>query len=128
MSIRARYEKIAKALGVRQQDLWHITRQILPLENSFQTEPIADEEVCVVPAEPNFQLPNVFLRTKKNPACQKLVDSSRSDVEWNQTLDATLEALEEIDISAGREEFKSTKCAVDPGVLSEMVWRRYGHK
>lgn len=127
MNIKAKYNKVIKVLAIRQSELWNITRLILPLENSFKTEELTEDEVCIVPTEPNFQLPNVFLRTKKNPSYQKFIDANRSNVEWNQTVDEIVETLDEIDLGSPGGDVKTNKCSIDQGILEVVLRRRYGH-
>lgn len=127
MNIKAKYNKAVKALTMHQSELWNTVKMMLPLENSFQTEGVSDEEMCIVPTEPNFQLPNVFLRTRKSPGCQKVIDNNRSDVEWNQTIDGVVEFFEGIDLPGMVDGADVRKCVIDRKVLGEMLRRRYGY-
>ncbi|CAD25579.1 hypothetical protein [Encephalitozoon cuniculi GB-M1] len=127
MNIKSKYGKVIKALSIRQSDLWLVPRLMTPLENSFQTEAIDDEEVCIVPKEANFQLPNVFLRTGQNPEYQKLVDGGMPSSDWDDVIEETIEMLEEIDLSIGSGGVMTRKCPVDQGILNRLVFERYGY-
>lgn len=127
MDIKAKYGKAIKTLGIRQQDLWDLPRLILPLENSFQADAIRDEEVCIVPREPNFQLPNVFLRTGVNAEYQKVIDTCGGSEAWDDVIDEVLEALEEMDLSVQDGECTTRRCHVDQELLSKLVAERHGY-
>ncbi|KAG5858626.1 DUF5100 domain-containing protein [Encephalitozoon hellem] len=126
MNIKSKYNKVMKALTIRQRDLWLVPRLITPLENSFQAEAINDEEVCIVPKEANFQLPNVFLSTGQNPEHQKLIGAVRGSEDWNDIIEEAIEALEEIDLSINTHRIMTRKCPVDQDVLNRLVFERYG--
>ncbi|ADM11805.1 uncharacterized protein Eint_070410 [Encephalitozoon intestinalis ATCC 50506] len=127
MNIKSKYDKVVKALSIRQVDLWAVPKLMTPLENSFQTEAIGDEEICIVPKEANFQLPNIFLRTRLNPECQKLIDSSKSSENWNDIIEGVIEMLEEADLTTGEHSPTTRKCPVDQDTLNKLVFERYGH-
>lgn len=127
MNIKSKYNKVMKVLTIRQNDLWLVPRLITPLENSFQSEAINDEEICIVPREANFQLPNIFLRTGVNPEYQKLIDTSGCNEDWNDIIEETIEALEEIDLSVTNHNTMTKKCLVDQDTLNRLVFERYGY-
>ncbi|AFN83293.1 hypothetical protein EROM_070420 [Encephalitozoon romaleae SJ-2008] len=127
MSIKSKYNKVMKALTIRQNDLWLLPKLITPLENSFQSEAINDEEICIVPCEANFQLPNIFLKTGLNPEYQKLIDTSGCSEDWNDIIEEAIEALEEIDLSSINHNIMTKKCLVDQDTLNRLVFERYGH-
>lgn len=127
MNIKNKYEKTIKALLISQKDMWNLQEHISPLEISFQTEPITEQEVCIAPNEPNFQLPNVFLKSKKNPLCQKLIDTNASTTQWNKTLDEILALLDEIDFVNETTQIKSDKITVDSKILENILKIRYGY-
>ncbi len=127
MNMKSKYNKVIKTLSICQEDIWSALKMIVPLEKSFHTETVDDEEVCVVPNEANFQLPNVFLRTAPNPGYQKLINCNVNAVEWNKVVDEVLEMFEEMEI-VSVPELLAQRCPIQQDVLKRMVSERYGYK
>ncbi|KAH9411920.1 hypothetical protein HK407_02g03650 [Ordospora pajunii] len=127
MNMKSKYSKVIKTLSICQEDIWSALKMLAPLENSFHTETVNDEEACIVPNEANFQLPNVFLRTAPNPGYQKLVNCSVDAVEWNKTVDEVAEMFEEMEI-VSTTEVMVQRCPVVQDVLKRMMCERYGYR
>jgi len=52
---------------------------------------------CLVPNEANFQLPNIFLKTRSSSAVEKLFSKSRCEDNFNAELDAMIEFIDQIE-------------------------------
>jgi hypothetical protein len=125
MGIESRYDKLIKSLSIHQPDVWDLTKHITSYEMSFQTDAINDEEVCIVPSEPDFQLPNVFLRSRKSVECQRFIDANRSTTNWNESIEVILSAFDEMDFS-GAPGIHARRMMVNEEVLEKLIRKRYG--
>jgi hypothetical protein len=125
MGIRGRYDKLIKSLSAPQQEVWGFTKHMISYEMSFQADPVDDEEVCIAPGEPNFQLPNVFLRSRKSAGCQRFIDANKSAVNWNESIEAVLNAFDEMDFGRAPG-VRTRKMPVNEEVLESLIRRRYG--
>lgn len=59
--------------------------------------PSSEATKCLVPKEANFQLPNIFLKTRNSFAVEKLFGKSRRDDNFNAELDKIIDVLDQIE-------------------------------
>lgn len=60
--------------------------------------PPAETAKSLVPNEPNFQLPNVFLKTRSNFLVEKLFRRNRPEDDFSEEIGRLLKILDEIEV------------------------------
>ncbi|KAK1348705.1 DUF5100 domain-containing protein [Hamiltosporidium tvaerminnensis] len=87
MNIENIYSKLIGILNIKHEQHNEIC-DILTATDTYTQTKISNVEKFLCPTEANFQLPNVFLRTKKIAECEQLVgDRTHVDIEkWNECL------------------------------------------
>jgi hypothetical protein len=105
MDIESKYEKMENILNIKFHELFEFPEKVSALDLYTQMNEI-DKIVAFVPAEANFQIPNVFLRTKKVPECEQFLKGNSTSlddrdllVSWNTKIDECLNILETFEIS-----------------------------
>lgn len=95
MSLKGKHERIVKILS--STTLENFIESLSSIEyglQSFSPEP----QESIVPLEANFQIPNVFLKTKKSFKVEKLFLEKELGGEWNQQLDRAIEFFDSIEL------------------------------
>lgn len=88
--------------------------------------PIQEPSKCLVPLEANFQLPNIFLKTKLNFKSDKILNNDSMKANWNKEIDKIVEFLDGIELEV-EEEDEEVDCLEKE--LEEMIrWRQGTNK
>lgn len=95
MSLRSKHEKIAKILSFT--SLENFIENLSSIEYTLQSLTQEPQE-SIVPLEANFQIPNVFLKTKKSFKVEKLFLEKELSGEWNDQLDKAIEFFSGIEL------------------------------
>lgn len=80
-----------------------------------------EEGKALAPLEANFQLPNVFLRTRNSFDTERLFLNSRLENNWNAKLDRIIELLDQIEVEGAETQQEEP---VDEKMLEKLIkWR-----
>jgi hypothetical protein len=95
MNYRRKHEKFIQVLSSASKET--LIERLSSLEHNLQTPAGEEAPQSYVPLEPNFQLPNVFLKTLANNRVEKLFAENQGSTEgWNEQIDAAIEYLDEL--------------------------------
>ncbi|KAI4292519.1 hypothetical protein PAPHI01_1793 [Pancytospora philotis] len=101
MNYRIKHEKFAQSIAGAAKET--LVDSLAAIEYCLQTQN-GDELKFLVPREANFQLPNVFLRTRMDPGAEKLLAQHACRADWDSSIDALVEQLDEIEFEDGAPE------------------------
>lgn len=121
MSLKEKHERIVKALSLT--SLENFIESLSSIEYTLQSI-TSEPQRSVAPLEANFQIPNVFLKTKKSFKVEKLFLDGEAGGEWNESLDGAIEFLDGIKLCVT----ESNEADVPDGKLLEkmLMWRNGG--
>ena len=95
MNYKSKHSRLIRAVeGV---NIKNCIEELAALEHILQAKTEEDNTV-LMPLEANFQLPNVFLKTKINNKVQRLFDSCPSSPQNDLSLEEVIEFLSDIEI------------------------------
>lgn len=80
----------------------------------------------LVPQEANFQLPNIFLKSKINSKVEKLLKETKKSLGWDSSLDAAIDFLGEVEVVDALEEDLNPEFSEE--VLEELLKARHGNQ
>ncbi|KAM0686596.1 hypothetical protein COBT_002177, partial [Conglomerata obtusa] len=118
MDIETKLEKMLNILDSNDLTKQKIHDCIAALE-AYHDIKEKDRDVAFYPLEENLQLPNVFLRTKKNPEVEKFIRENQKPIgnfiKWNKNLDALLNKIETSEIvdEVEEDEVEDVKCNIE---------------
>lgn len=122
MNYRAKHEKFAKTISTLTKDT--LIDNLSSLEYAMLL-PAEEEPRFWVPREANFQLPNVFLRTKIDPQAEKLLTQPGQNVDWKDNIDRLVGHLDDIQLEDEEGE-ESEEAPEDEELLEALIKMRYG--
>lgn len=122
MTYSENIKKLRKACNFDLLDAKQIIDNLYALQSYFFE--VEKEDLCYVPMEPNFQIPNVFLKTALNTACKKFITEN---TELNDYTDQISLIIEELDSFSFLDEKNEQKEIVscDQNILDELILKRY---
>lgn len=125
MNYKIKHEKIIKTLSAISLDTF--IERLSSLEHTLQT-PVHEEQRTYIPREPNFQLPNVFLKALKNGKVEKLFAEHGSrernrDKGWDYRIDALVDFLDEMQFEDNEDEAED---AAEEDILEVLIKARFG--
>lgn len=120
MDHRSKHENIAKIIS--QTTLENFLESLSAVEYNM-CHLVQEAPKCLVPLEANFQLPNVFLKTKLNFKSEKLLTGDAIKANWNSEVSKISDFLEEIELE--EYEMKVEKECNEKGIEELIRWR-YG--
>ena len=101
-TFRIKHERIAQCIDGAPMETF--IEHLLALESILHV-PAATMGDALVPAEANFQLPNVFLRTKANPKVERILEQRTPAVDMTAHINKVCDLLDELEWeSVGRAE------------------------
>ncbi|EOB14454.1 hypothetical protein NBO_27g0011 [Nosema bombycis CQ1] len=122
MSLKARIEKINRIITA-QKSTTDIIENLKPLEHLITEGLDNDQESCLYPNEPNFQLPNVFLKTKISSELKNYIKSNDGVSNFTTSIDLVLDKLESFELFETEINLKDT---IEDEVLNFIVANREG--
>lgn len=96
MNLKAKDEKILKTLAPVKPEKFLECLSVV--EYNLQTTPIETSRI-IAPQEANFQLPNVFLKTRTVFKAEGILSNNEFSANWNDKLDQAIKFLDSIDLS-----------------------------
>ncbi|EJW03898.1 hypothetical protein EDEG_01808 [Edhazardia aedis USNM 41457] len=105
MNISLQLEKMIDALNISPDEIDTFLTSISSLKLIMQQKHTGITSF-VVPQQANFQLPDIFLRTKQIPECEKFMRENSKKIsikEWNENIDNSLNIIAEYELE--QEEF-----------------------
>ncbi|KAF7682946.1 hypothetical protein TCON_1841 [Astathelohania contejeani] len=129
MDLKNKLEKMEKILNFHFVDTPNFLDRLNAL-NTYLVSDLNDHTEALAPNEPNFQLPNVFLRTKKVAEFGKINQKLRhiEDAEgWNEIVDKYIKRFEDFEFY--EPEFSDEKNDEELGsdMVNELIKIRYGY-
>lgn len=119
MNYNTKHEKVAKIIA--RTTFENFIESLAAIEYNLCL-PIQEPAKCLVPLEANFQLPNVFLKTKLNFKSDKILSNDAMKANWNTEIAKVCDFLENIELEVF-EERKELMC--DEKNLEELIkWRQ----
>ena len=99
MNYKGKHEKFIQILSSATKET--LIERLSSLEYNLQLPTNDEEPQSYVPLEPNFQLPNVFLKTLRNNRVEKLFAENRdAGVDWDESIARAIEYLDELEFEA----------------------------
>lgn len=118
MSLQAKHEKLQKEIASVSLD--NFIEKLSSIEYLLQTSS-TEPNKALVPQEPNFQLPNVFLKTKKLFKAENLFTDKSLIGNWNEQFDRIIKFIDNIKFDV---EEKDLKIKNERNLIDEMIaWR-----
>lgn len=121
MNIEDKLEKIINIMQI--DDIEQIPEVIKTLETYYNL-PLSDSLSAFVPTEANFQLPNVFLRTKKLPECEKFILKNHSS-KLSLKFEEIIKFLEGVEIESEYFSSKGESVECDMNFMRKCIEKRY---
>lgn len=133
MNYQENINKLKKASDFNFMNLRKIVDNFLPLESYFlesnnsesHTSNTLEKSKCYVPNEPNFQLPNTFLKTTVNTACKKYMQTHEEKKDYSRNIDYIIEELETFFVDYENDLEEDTEI-ISEDVLNNLYKSRYG--
>ncbi|WUR03152.1 uncharacterized protein VNE69_03361 [Vairimorpha necatrix] len=94
MNFQERLYKLRKACDVKPENIKKLIENFKPLESHFLNIEEDTETFCYIPTEPNFQLPNYFLKTNISSGCKKYMQKNIEKNDYEDVIDLTIAELE----------------------------------
>ncbi|KAF9764364.1 hypothetical protein NGRA_0620 [Nosema granulosis] len=123
MSIKSKMDKLNRII-TSQTSTKHFIENMKPLEIYFTESDDNNVDQCFYPNEPNFQIPNVFLRTKTSSEIKKFIKSNNGKSDFSSSIDQILDDLESFDLIEEREE--QDKERIEDEILNLLINNRKG--
>lgn len=123
MSIKSKIDKLNRIIS-SQKSTEQFIENLKPLELYFTDSVDNDSEQCIYPNEPNFQIPNVFLKTKKSSELKKFIKTNNGSADFSVAIDQILDDLENFDLVESQSTEEKEK--VDEEVLQFLINNRKG--
>lgn len=121
MNYKNSHGKIVKCL--ESLTIQNCIENLSSLEYIMQNE-VQDSQVALVPQEANFQLPNIFLKTKMNPKAEKLFSENKAFLDWDDSLEKAINFLLEIEIQMVSD--SQNENIHDEKILEALIRSRFG--
>lgn len=121
MNYRQKHEKLIQILS--ETSFENFLESLSAIEYNLFLNSNEDSK-CIVPLKADFQLPNVFLKTRKNFKVEKIFSNLGLKANWNKEVDMALEILDTIDLNTDQD------CRVvdtDEKLLEKMIKCRYSN-
>lgn len=109
MNLNQKHEKFTKIISYTTPE--NFLESLTAIEYNLHQP--AEESKSLAPNEANFQLPNVFLKTRNNFEIEKLLGKSNLEDNWNAKIDKAIEFLDRIELD--QKEFE------EPGVFDDKI-------
>lgn len=98
MSIKSKMDKLNRIIS-SQKSTDQFVENMKPLELYFTDSVDNDSEQCIYPNEPNFQIPNIFLKTKMSSELKKFIKTNNGNSDFSTAIDKILDDLESFELS-----------------------------
>lgn len=96
--------KLEKLINIMQTENIDRIPEILKTLETYYNTPVTDVLCAIVPKQANFQLPNIFLRTKMMPECEKFLSKHNGNASKIKFMEI-MKILEGVEIES--EDFSS---------------------
>lgn len=125
MNIQHKYKKIIASLKIPYEQLFTFPNRLLSLESCLASS-YAPEHSVVLPKQPNLQLPNIFLRTRKLESVDDFLKENESaalNENWNDIIDSWLVKISNFELL--EPEFGNNEARIDEKDLKSKICTRY---
>ncbi|EQB61399.1 hypothetical protein NAPIS_ORF01024 [Vairimorpha apis BRL 01] len=122
MSYSENINKLKKASNFDLSNLKQIIDNFLPLQSYFFN--VKNEDMCYVPMEANFQIPNVFLKTTINTACKKYIQENIEKNDFSKQINIIIEELDLFSFIDKHNDYNEV-VTCDQSVLDELLSKKY---
>lgn len=122
MNYKSKHEKFIRFLAGMSKETF--IEGLSSLEYNLQM-PVNEELRSFVPLEPNFQIPNVFLKIQRNNKVEKMFAANNCTVNWDAQIDAAIEYLDDIQFDSG--EMADAQPVHNDEILEILIKARFGN-
>lgn len=119
MNFSQKHERLAKIISYTTPE--NFLESLSAIEYSLLL-PSSEEVMSLVPNEANFQLPNIFLKTRNNFEVEKLFGKSRPDDNWNSKIDKLIGLIDQIEL---KQDHPSENGDFDEKTLEVLIKHRH---